>query len=263
VQLLAIITFDREPEWNLFCLISKVQSDKRICGRVRVVTGEEQNAPAKITVVIVEEVIFAVPRMGQSGANLEQVSDESDYPSAGVVVKVLPVDDAEEAGPAYAAGRDLAVLAQLLTLPEQGDSLGHKHPDEVGLELVPFTTVTLLEERVAAVVGIGFAEIADESVVVVVLDKLQGRFEEAVAVNGNFGRPVFRAVGEAELGQRAVLNGGHLLGGGYGLVLPRAGAVCLLEYVPDRLQLLGTLDETNRINGVFEALIFPIAGDCL
>ena len=62
-------------------------------------------------------------------------------------------------------------------------------------------------------VGIEFAEVADEPVVVVVLDILQGRLEKAVAVVGDFGRLVLGAERETEFFERAVLKLGHLFGG--------------------------------------------------
>src|SRR3569833_1137628 len=155
---------------------------------------------------------------------------------------------------AAAEVRQEIILGKLLALPQQRYALGHERRDEIRLQFVPAPAVAFLKERIAGLVRIAETEVADEALVVVVLDVLQRGLRHHVAVGALLLGVTEEAQREAEVVEAAAVAARDGFGGIEGLVLPGAVRVGRAQYFVRAFQLLGALHEAQRRASAVEAI---------
>ena len=178
-------------------------------------------------------------------SQLHQPSGQPDGPLSNGVVEVVPPHGPEHHHPSHSAFREEVVLAQLLALPDQWNPLGSHDGNQIGLHLIPEAPVTLFQE-IVVVPGDG-PEVADEPIVIMVLNVLQGALFDGIIIYLDLCRIADQIPACCPRWSASpILRGsgfGHSSGSIKGLVLPGAAAVGILQHLHRPLQLLCTLDE--------------------
>src|SRR5215831_13311802 len=244
LELFDIVTANGKPERHGLIAVTCVRGNQRVLGSD--ITCEHQDTQPQISVPIVEEEIRPLTDLREPGANAKKLSDQLEHFLARAIIEEVPSKWPEQRHSPGAEIRKVVVLAELLALPQHGYALAHQHGDQIRLDHIPSIAVPLLEEGVACLIWIRQAEVAQEPLMIMVLEILKGRLGNEVAVGVHFLRIAKQTEREPPVSQSPAITASDTPRRIEGAILPRAVRIGGAKNLLRSLELLGTLDEPDR-----------------